>query len=165
MEMLKTLLLWCSRKVHLALVKADLIPQLIITLNPQSLPFAEAVDIHTSLLSSIANSVWLSTPEGLGQVGLEDYDEQQTVHETVLQQVLLPSEKAIQLFSDATHRTSPNISILSTNNGFCPEYAISLDGRYSLILLRRNSRTAFLWKALQRWMAGWIVTIAGEESQ
>ncbi|KAK2960286.1 hypothetical protein BLNAU_4839 [Blattamonas nauphoetae] len=63
MKMIYYVLIWCSAKVHLALVKADLVAQLITTLNPQSLPFAEAVDIHSCLLSSIVfslarNSVW-----------------------------------------------------------------------------------------------------------
>ncbi|KAK2951316.1 hypothetical protein BLNAU_13695 [Blattamonas nauphoetae] len=95
MEMLKTLFFACSPQVQLDLVNADLIPQLIITLNPLSLSFAEAVDIHINLLEIIDNSVWLTTPYGLTHLEVEDDDEQQAVRETVLKQVLVPSEKYI----------------------------------------------------------------------
>ncbi|KAK2945936.1 hypothetical protein BLNAU_19153 [Blattamonas nauphoetae] len=54
MEMLNDLPTNCSTLNTLALVKADVIPQLIITLNSQSLSFAEAVDIHTGLMSTIS---------------------------------------------------------------------------------------------------------------
>ncbi|KAK2961560.1 hypothetical protein BLNAU_3358 [Blattamonas nauphoetae] len=96
MEMFNNLFLCCSAKVRLALVKADVIPQLIMTLNPQSLSFAEAVDIHTWLIQIIANSVWLSTPSALRYLEIEDGDEQQAVHETVLRQVMAPSEQYIR---------------------------------------------------------------------
>ncbi|KAK2950671.1 hypothetical protein BLNAU_14342 [Blattamonas nauphoetae] len=95
MKMLQSLIANCSRKVRLALVKADLIPQLITTLNPQSLSFTEALDIHTSLMINITNTLGLATPNGLGQLGIEDDNEQEAEHETVLQQVLAPSEKYI----------------------------------------------------------------------
>ncbi|KAK2954265.1 hypothetical protein BLNAU_10764 [Blattamonas nauphoetae] len=96
MNILVTLIEWCSVKVRLALVKADLIPQLVSSLNPQSLSFAEAVDIHVPLMSNIRQSVWLATPDGLTQLGIEDGDEQQAVHETVLKQVMVPSEKYLR---------------------------------------------------------------------
>ncbi|KAK2955296.1 hypothetical protein BLNAU_9687 [Blattamonas nauphoetae] len=95
MKMLEALVVNCSTKVRFALIKADLIPQLINTLNPQALSFATAVDIHTSLIGIIINTVWLSTPGGLTELGIEDRDEQQSVHETVLQQVVVTSEKYI----------------------------------------------------------------------
>ncbi|KAK2964000.1 hypothetical protein BLNAU_1081 [Blattamonas nauphoetae] len=47
-----------------------------------SLSFAEAVDIHTDLLSSINHCVWLSTPYPLSQLQIEGHDDQQAVHET-----------------------------------------------------------------------------------
>ncbi|KAK2944130.1 hypothetical protein BLNAU_20962 [Blattamonas nauphoetae] len=62
MKMLRTLIIFCSPKNRLALFKADLIPQLITTLHPQSLPFAETEDIHACLISNITSSLWLSTP-------------------------------------------------------------------------------------------------------
>ncbi|KAK2950453.1 hypothetical protein BLNAU_14571 [Blattamonas nauphoetae] len=95
MEMLSELFEWCSATVHFPLVKSDLIPQLISLLNPLSLSFAEAVDIHTYLISIISYSIWLATPLGLKQLETEDDDEDQAVHEMVLKQVLLPSEKDI----------------------------------------------------------------------
>ncbi|KAK2951658.1 hypothetical protein BLNAU_13397 [Blattamonas nauphoetae] len=95
MAMLDTLILVCSQKTNLALVKADLIPQLINTLNPHSLLFAGAVDINFYLLIIIANPVKLATPFGLAELGIEDRNEQQAVAETVLKQVLVPSEKYI----------------------------------------------------------------------
>ncbi|KAK2961555.1 hypothetical protein BLNAU_3353 [Blattamonas nauphoetae] len=84
-----------DRMVHLALVKADLIPQLIITFNPQSLSFTEAVDVHTCLMKIIANPVRLSTPYALRKLAIQDGNEQQAVHKTVLKQVLAPSEQYI----------------------------------------------------------------------
>ncbi|KAK2950462.1 hypothetical protein BLNAU_14580 [Blattamonas nauphoetae] len=95
MKMLNCLFLWCSPTSRLNLVKADLIPQLIITLNPLSLSFTEAIDIHINLLEIIALSLWLSTPDGLAGLEIEAHDEQLTVHETVFTQVLSPSEKYI----------------------------------------------------------------------
>ncbi|KAK2957509.1 hypothetical protein BLNAU_7408 [Blattamonas nauphoetae] len=79
----------------ICLVKADLIPQLIISLNPQSLSFTEAIDIHTYLMAIINYSIGLATPENFARLEIEDEDEEQAVHETVFQQVLAPSEKYI----------------------------------------------------------------------
>ncbi|KAK2961557.1 hypothetical protein BLNAU_3355 [Blattamonas nauphoetae] len=98
MKVLKNLIWNISAKLNLTLVKADLIPQLIITLNPLSLSFAEAEDIHTSLISTITWSAWLSTPDGLGQLEIEDPNEQQAVHKTVFQQVVAPSENCLTIF-------------------------------------------------------------------
>ncbi|KAK2953275.1 hypothetical protein BLNAU_11738 [Blattamonas nauphoetae] len=95
MKMFEAQIRNCSIKVLLALVQADLIPQLIITLNPQSLSFAEAVDIHVSLLKIIDYSLWLSTPDGLEELGIEDRNEEQDVPKTVLTQVVTPSEHYI----------------------------------------------------------------------
>ncbi|KAK2956652.1 hypothetical protein BLNAU_8493 [Blattamonas nauphoetae] len=96
MKMLGSLIQWCSAKVRLALVKADLIPQLIITLNPQSLSFAEAGDIHVYLLNIVGNCVLLATPQGLEELKIEDENEQQAVHETVLKHVFAPSKQYIR---------------------------------------------------------------------
>ncbi|KAK2960165.1 hypothetical protein BLNAU_4718 [Blattamonas nauphoetae] len=95
MKMLHFLMVYGSAKVELFLVSADLIPQLINTLNPLNLPIAEAVDIHTYLMSNIRQSVWLATPRGLAQLEIDDGDEQRAVQEIVLKQVLVPSEKYI----------------------------------------------------------------------
>ncbi|KAK2964064.1 hypothetical protein BLNAU_1145 [Blattamonas nauphoetae] len=95
MKMLKTLFSNCSPQVQLTLVKAELIPQLITTLNPQSVSLSDCQHIHTCLILCIINSVWLSTPYGLTSLEIEDRDEQQAVRETVFQQVLVPSEKYI----------------------------------------------------------------------
>ncbi|KAK2939907.1 hypothetical protein BLNAU_25184 [Blattamonas nauphoetae] len=46
-------------------------------------------------MSSIATSVRLATPIVLANLGIEGENEQQAVHETVLQQVLVTSEKYI----------------------------------------------------------------------
>ncbi|KAK2955291.1 hypothetical protein BLNAU_9682 [Blattamonas nauphoetae] len=93
MKMLEALVVNCSTKVRFALVKAGLIPQLINTLNPQTLSFATAVDIHINLIGIIINTVWLSSPGALAELGIENGDETQTAHETVLKQVVSPSEK------------------------------------------------------------------------
>ncbi|KAK2963529.1 hypothetical protein BLNAU_1572 [Blattamonas nauphoetae] len=90
----EALVCWVSERSD-DIVRADLIPQLIISLNPQSFPFTEAVNIHTNLLSSVARSLLLTTPDGLAKLGIVDADEQLTVHGTVLKQVIIPSEKYI----------------------------------------------------------------------
>ncbi|KAK2952736.1 hypothetical protein BLNAU_12385 [Blattamonas nauphoetae] len=95
LEMLNSLLNRCSSQMHLALVKADLFPRLITTLNPLSLYFAEAVEIHSGLMSSLTSSLWLSTPEGLSTIENADESAKQSVHKTVLKQVLVPSEAFI----------------------------------------------------------------------
>ncbi|KAK2953012.1 hypothetical protein BLNAU_12001 [Blattamonas nauphoetae] len=95
MEMVGNLSMWCSARVLYLLFKADLFPQLINTLNLQSLSFAGAVDIHNCLMNIICNSIYLSTPNGLEQLEIEEENEQEDVHETVLQHVLTPSEKYI----------------------------------------------------------------------
>ncbi|KAK2944128.1 hypothetical protein BLNAU_20960 [Blattamonas nauphoetae] len=81
MKMLESLFL-CSRHVHYTLIKANLIPQLINTLNPQSLSFAEAVDIHIYLMKVITNSLELATPYSLENIGMKYDNERRDVHET-----------------------------------------------------------------------------------
>ncbi|KAK2963534.1 hypothetical protein BLNAU_1577 [Blattamonas nauphoetae] len=95
MEMLDTLLLWCSPQVRLALLRDDLIPELIDKIDPLSLSFDEAENIHTNLLSCINRSLWLATPDGLEELENEDWTEEVLAHETVLKQVLTPSEEYI----------------------------------------------------------------------
>ncbi|KAK2947877.1 hypothetical protein BLNAU_17202 [Blattamonas nauphoetae] len=95
MEMLTTLFGWCSPNVRLGLVNADLIPQIINTLNPQSFSFVESVDIHLDLMEIIDFSFWLATPHGLEILENEDRNEQLAVRETIFKQILLPSEKYI----------------------------------------------------------------------
>ncbi|KAK2956575.1 hypothetical protein BLNAU_8415 [Blattamonas nauphoetae] len=97
MKMLDRLITHCSARVHYALVQADLIPQIINTLNPRSLLFIEAVDIHAYLLFSISRSVWLATPHGLAELAAE-HPIEQAVHETVFQRVLAPSEQTSEHF-------------------------------------------------------------------
>ncbi|KAK2951651.1 hypothetical protein BLNAU_13390 [Blattamonas nauphoetae] len=85
----------CSPKIILTLVKADLIHQLVSSLNAHSISFTKAVNIHTCLISHIPNFVWLATPTGLAELKLKDRNEQKAVRETVFQHVLAPSEKYI----------------------------------------------------------------------
>ncbi|KAK2944520.1 hypothetical protein BLNAU_20569 [Blattamonas nauphoetae] len=95
MKILIILFKWCSAENLLVLVKANLISELINTLNPLSLSFVEAKDIHHCLISTIQRSVWLATQLSLTSLEIKDHDEQQAVRETVLKQVLAPSEKYI----------------------------------------------------------------------
>ncbi|KAK2958143.1 hypothetical protein BLNAU_6847 [Blattamonas nauphoetae] len=95
MEMLNSLIWLCSPKFRLALIKADLIPQLITTLNPRSISFDERVDIHTNFMNILTNTLWPTTPYGLSELRIKDRNERQAVHETVLTHVLIPSEKYI----------------------------------------------------------------------
>ncbi|KAK2957638.1 hypothetical protein BLNAU_7537 [Blattamonas nauphoetae] len=93
MKILDTLFWNSSANNRLTLVSADLIPQLVINLNPLSLSFSDAFDIHTCLMTSILRSLWLATPESLARLEIEDENEQLAVRETVFQQVLIPSER------------------------------------------------------------------------
>ncbi|KAK2943318.1 hypothetical protein BLNAU_21743 [Blattamonas nauphoetae] len=93
LEMLRTLFVWSSTKSLLALVQADLIPQIINTLNLQSLSFEEVKDMHINLMKITWSSLALSSPDSLSQLGIEDRNEQQAVRTTVFQQVIAPSEK------------------------------------------------------------------------
>ncbi|KAK2941620.1 hypothetical protein BLNAU_23468 [Blattamonas nauphoetae] len=80
MKLLDSVVQNSSAQVRLTLVKADLVPQLINTLNP-----------HVSRSPSGS-----ATPYCLEQHGIEDWNEQQAVHETVLKHVVAPSEKYIR---------------------------------------------------------------------
>ncbi|KAK2960281.1 hypothetical protein BLNAU_4834 [Blattamonas nauphoetae] len=95
MEILEALINLCSAKIRLAFFKADLITQLINSLNPQSLSLSDCEDIHINLMKIINCCIWLPTPYGLRTLEIEDGNEQQDVHEIVLTQVLMPSEKNI----------------------------------------------------------------------
>ncbi|KAK2950832.1 hypothetical protein BLNAU_14250 [Blattamonas nauphoetae] len=86
MKMLGNLFWSCSANINLTFAKADLIPRLIITLNPQSLSLTEPVDIHINLMRIIRLSLWLATPNGLSCLRINDRNEELTVHETVLKQ-------------------------------------------------------------------------------
>ncbi|KAK2957516.1 hypothetical protein BLNAU_7415 [Blattamonas nauphoetae] len=96
MMTLARLYLNCSAEVRLPLVKADLIHQLVNTLNPLTLSFTEGVDLHLHLMEIVNYSVSLATSLYLEVLEIEDVNEQQAVHETVLKQVLAPSEKYLQ---------------------------------------------------------------------
>ncbi|KAK2953209.1 hypothetical protein BLNAU_11834 [Blattamonas nauphoetae] len=95
-KMLGNLLFHCSAKFTFTLVKEELIPQLMVTLNPLSLSFEEAVYIHANLMKTITNPVKLATPIGLAILRIKQYSEQQAVYETVFRQVLAPSEQRIR---------------------------------------------------------------------
>ncbi|KAK2942259.1 hypothetical protein BLNAU_22828 [Blattamonas nauphoetae] len=95
MAMLHRLFTNCSLNVCFTLVKADLIAQLFLTLNPQSVSLTEPERVHTLLIEVIGHSFHLTTPGGLATLEIEDHDGQQAVHEIVLMKVLTPSEKYI----------------------------------------------------------------------
>ncbi|KAK2945973.1 hypothetical protein BLNAU_19117 [Blattamonas nauphoetae] len=91
-EMLERLIFWCSVKNRFTLIKADLIPHLIITLNPLSLSFTDAVDIHINFMKSVSRFLWLATPGTQADLEIEGDNALQAVCETVLQQVIVPSD-------------------------------------------------------------------------
>ncbi|KAK2957914.1 hypothetical protein BLNAU_7090 [Blattamonas nauphoetae] len=136
--MLKTLIMFCSVKHLYLLVQANLIPQLIITLNPQSLSFAEAVDIHTCLIQLLSSSLWLATPAGRARLGIEDNDDKQAFHETLLKQVVAPSENYIRhlcvnRFSIIDERQMSNfLHLLGEIVQIGPHYQTAMDSVLSL---------------------------------
>ncbi|KAK2953794.1 hypothetical protein BLNAU_11197 [Blattamonas nauphoetae] len=157
-KMIDSLIRHCSAKVLIALLKADLIPQLVIILHPHSLPFTEAVEIHTSLMSIIFSTVWLTGPNCLEDLEIEDGDGPQDIHETVLKQVLAPSEKYIWYL--CVNRFSIKDASLST--GFmtflanlirpCPYYQPTLEYCHHLpIFLTIPSCLAFIENESSIW--------------
>ncbi|KAK2949981.1 hypothetical protein BLNAU_15124 [Blattamonas nauphoetae] len=93
LQMVKLLLLDCSSTVRLNLVKADLIPRLITHLHPLSVSFPDFPEIPSHLTAIIDASIWLGTQVGLGKLGIEDADEQNTINQTCLKQILIASER------------------------------------------------------------------------
>ncbi|KAK2952940.1 hypothetical protein BLNAU_12116 [Blattamonas nauphoetae] len=144
MEILENLFSYGSAEVQYTLVQADLIPQLISTFNPQSITFAETVEIHIYLLKIIWFSLWVSTQDGFTQLGIEDDDEQQAIHETVLKQVLVPSEKYIchlcaNRYSIVNGEQSRDfVTFLARLLRICPSYQRTVD-----FVLHMASRSIF----------------------
>ncbi|KAK2953015.1 hypothetical protein BLNAU_12004 [Blattamonas nauphoetae] len=116
-KILQNLFFWFSPKDKRTLVKADLIPQLINTLNP-----------HT-----LSSFFYLTTPDGFASLRIEDDNEQQAVHETVLQQVLIPSEKyicplCVNRFSILDSEQSQYfLGFLTRLLEICPSYQPTMD--------------------------------------
>ncbi|KAK2958146.1 hypothetical protein BLNAU_6850 [Blattamonas nauphoetae] len=157
MKMLVNLIWRCSEKVRLGLVKADLNPQIIFTLHPLSLSFTEAVNIHTYLISTITFSFRLATQDGLEDLGIEDGNEQQSVHETVLKQVLVPLETYIW------HLCVNRFSIIDGDQSHTSWFGLAERLGFSLANLARwspispshsppqsHARPARLWKAMRQ---------------
>ncbi|KAK2956585.1 hypothetical protein BLNAU_8425 [Blattamonas nauphoetae] len=158
MKMLITLFRKCSAHIHLTLVKADLIPQLIISLNPLSLSFAEKADIHINLMKIIIRSLRLTTPDGLTRLAIKYENGQQAVHETVLTQVLVPSKKYIRRlcvirFSIIGGGLSALfLSLLAYILQICPYYQRTLDSvLYLPIFLTIQSYLSFIEKERSIW--------------
>ncbi|KAK2959573.1 hypothetical protein BLNAU_5351 [Blattamonas nauphoetae] len=95
-NMLNLLISSCSSQVLLALVNADMIPLLITILSPLSLSFTKAKYIHTYLIANVTYGVMLATRLFLTDFKSDSHDNQQAVCETVLKQVLVPSEQYIR---------------------------------------------------------------------
>ncbi|KAK2949763.1 hypothetical protein BLNAU_15337 [Blattamonas nauphoetae] len=95
MCMLDHLFCHCSPQFRLKLIEAQLIPQIIISLNPQSLVVRETLRINASLLRLIASSLDLATPEELALLEVMPHREQQKVFQTVHNHVLVPSKSYI----------------------------------------------------------------------
>ncbi|KAK2946960.1 hypothetical protein BLNAU_18118 [Blattamonas nauphoetae] len=133
MKMLRTLFEWCSPKIHIHLIKADLIPQIITTLNTHNILLPDRESINTNLMKIITNSFCLATPLSLDQLEVNDRNEQQAVYEAVLQQVLVPSENYI------SHLCGSRFSIINCDQfehfliflarilGICPYHQPTMD--------------------------------------
>ncbi|KAK2958851.1 hypothetical protein BLNAU_6100 [Blattamonas nauphoetae] len=118
LKIAETLIQYCEAQIRLGLVEADLIPQLIINLNLQSLSFAEAHAIHTSLLHILSHAVGFPPQPGLAYLQTE-YPDKQAAHETILKQVIVPSEQYIRYicsnrYSIIDDEQSQNFMILLT---------------------------------------------------
>ncbi|KAK2961615.1 hypothetical protein BLNAU_3413 [Blattamonas nauphoetae] len=133
LKMVETLMIVCSPKILLALVKADLIPQIINTLNPYSISFERTDVFHHHLMNIIHNTHWLASPEALAKLEIKDPDEQQAVHEMVLKQVLAPSEKYIWHLCENSYsivdgrHTEDFMSLLAHLLQISPSYQPTMD--------------------------------------
>ncbi|KAK2941061.1 hypothetical protein BLNAU_24028 [Blattamonas nauphoetae] len=87
---------YSSQNTRLRLAKEDLITQLVSRLHPLTPSFDNVADFPSHLISIINPLIWLSTRGIPPQLGISPSDEQQTVHETFLNQVLRPSEGYLQ---------------------------------------------------------------------
>ncbi|KAK2963580.1 hypothetical protein BLNAU_1623 [Blattamonas nauphoetae] len=85
-----------SPTFKLKLIEAQMIPQIITSLNAQSLFVAKAEDIHTPLIRIVNQSLRLITPHGMKSLEIEHQHDQQKVHETVLHQFLVPLEEYLR---------------------------------------------------------------------
>ncbi|KAK2949712.1 hypothetical protein BLNAU_15383 [Blattamonas nauphoetae] len=77
---------------RLALVKANLIPQLITSLDPLSYSFTDAKDLHISLINVLSKFIQLAPPLEFRHLDSVGHRQQQITHETVLKLVLFPSQ-------------------------------------------------------------------------
>ncbi|KAK2948139.1 hypothetical protein BLNAU_16939 [Blattamonas nauphoetae] len=91
----------CSRNIQFGLLNADLVPQLILSLQPLTRSFKYPQNIHSDLLSIIGRLLWLPTPSNGAYAEIDDPTEQQAVHETILKHVLLPSKDYIRQICSA----------------------------------------------------------------
>ncbi|KAK2940078.1 hypothetical protein BLNAU_25012 [Blattamonas nauphoetae] len=94
---------------------------------------SETVDIHINLMKVITNSFWLATPNGLALLGIEDGIEQQSVYETVLQQVVVTSEQylchlCVNRYSIVDGDLSESfLELLAQLLRICPYYQPTMD--------------------------------------
>ncbi|KAK2956644.1 hypothetical protein BLNAU_8485 [Blattamonas nauphoetae] len=170
MKMVDSLIQHCSSKILHTLVKADLIRQLIVTLNPLSLHFPETVDIHTCLIYTIFKCFRLATPQGLEELKIEDENEQQTVRETVLRQVLEPSKKYIshlcvnRLSIIDGEQSSGLLLLLAWLVEMCPFYQQILELVVDMpVFLTIPSCLTFLENERSIWMVPYLMTDAQRE--
>ncbi|KAK2944937.1 hypothetical protein BLNAU_20113 [Blattamonas nauphoetae] len=133
MKILRTLNSNCSFKVQLALIKADLLPRIVINLNQQSLSFAEAADIHTCPLERVLITFRIANHEILDYLEIEDGNEQLAVQNTVLKQVIVPSEKYIWHLCVNRHsiidsyQSKHFLDLLTRLLEICPNYQPTMD--------------------------------------
>ncbi|KAK2955223.1 hypothetical protein BLNAU_9775 [Blattamonas nauphoetae] len=97
-------------KTRLSLVTADLIPQLITSLDPLSLSFIEGKDIHLPLMGIFASMFKLAIPAELKDLDLDSPLGQQNINEIVLKHVLIPSEGFIRYFYANRYSIEDNIN-------------------------------------------------------
>ncbi|KAK2959590.1 hypothetical protein BLNAU_5368 [Blattamonas nauphoetae] len=133
MKMLQILTSKCSARKLLTLVRADLVPKLIVALNPLSLSFAGFNRIHTYFLASINFTISLANPYNLTELEIEDRDEQQAVRETVFQQVLAPSATyihhlcEIRYFIVSGEQSKQFLVLIALILAICPYYQPTMD--------------------------------------
>ncbi|KAK2955024.1 hypothetical protein BLNAU_9955 [Blattamonas nauphoetae] len=96
MEFLHRMIIIRSKHFLLKLVKADLIPHLLASLNPVSLSFEYAEDVHIHLVSIIGLALLLLHPNDSKQIDVINATDKHNLQETILARVLLPPASYIR---------------------------------------------------------------------
>ncbi|KAK2943245.1 hypothetical protein BLNAU_21817 [Blattamonas nauphoetae] len=96
LDLLIDLIMSSSSNVHLSLINLNLVPQLLSSLNPQSLSFEDAPDVVLFVASLLSQLLQISSPHSLIKLEIENNWDRSALHDTTLAHLLVPSEGFIR---------------------------------------------------------------------